>query len=90
MGLLRFLLITIFVLYIVRVLARIFLPFLFRKAAERMTENMNGQGGQQQRNYQTTQRKPEGTISVDYIPPQEKKKPKLDKAGDFVDYEEVK
>lgn len=55
-----------------------------------MTENMNNQSGQQQRNYQSTQRKPEGTISVDYIPPQEKKKPKLDKAGDFVDYEEVK
>jgi hypothetical protein len=34
--------------------------------------------------------KPEGTISVDYVPPQPKKKPKLDSAGDFVDYEEIK
>ena len=89
MGLLRFLFITICVIYILRVLGRLFMPYLFKKAAEKMTEKMNNQAGQQA-NYQSTNKKPEGTISVDYVPPKEKKKPKLDNAGDFVDYEEVK
>nr|MBC7613442.1 DUF4834 family protein [Pseudopedobacter sp.] len=90
MGLLRFLFITIIVIYIIRILARLFMPFLFRKAAEKMTEKMNNQSGQQQANYQSSNKKPEGTISVDYVPPKEKKKPKLDNAGDFVDYEDLK
>ena len=40
--------------------------------------------------YQSQSVKPEGTVSVDFVPPAPKKKPKLDNAGDFVDYEEVK
>ncbi len=42
--------------------------------------------GGQPRN-STTQ--PEGKITVDYIPPTEKKKPNLDKGGEFVDFVEV-
>ena len=34
--------------------------------------------------------KPQGTLSVDFVPPPPKKKPKLGKAGDFVEYEDVK
>jgi len=47
---------------------------------------------QQQPAYQQTNNpeKPEGTLSVDFVPPTPKKKPKLDQAGDFVDYEDVK
>lgn len=41
---------------------------------------------QQQQNYS---RKPEGSISIDYMPKKEKKG-NADKLGDFVDYEEVK
>ncbi|KHJ39085.1 hypothetical protein PBAC_06850 [Pedobacter glucosidilyticus] len=84
-GLLKFIIITICVLYILRVLARIFLPFLFKKAIHKMQEKMQ----QQQGGAYQQQTKPEGKITVDYIPPQ-KKEPKLDNAGDFVDYEEVK
>ena len=88
MGLLKFLIIAICVLYIIRVLARIFLPFLFKKAVHKMKEKMS----QQQQAYQQTNNpeKPEGTLSVDFVPPTPKKKPKLDQAGDFVDYEDVK
>ena len=69
-------------------LARIFLPFLFKKAVHKMKEKMS----QQQQAYQQTNNpeKPEGTLSVDFVPPTPKKKPKLDQAGDFVDYEDVK
>ena len=88
MGLLKFLIIAICVLYIIRVLARIFLPFLFKKAVHKMKEKMS----QQQQAYQQTNNpeKPEGPLSVDFVPPTPKKKPKLDQAGDFVDYEDVK
>lgn len=88
MGLLKFLIIAICVLYIIRMLARIFLPFLFKKAVHKMKEKMS----QQQQAYQQTNNpeKPEGTLSVDFVPPTPKKKPKLDQAGDFVDYEDVK
>ncbi|MFC5282556.1 DUF4834 family protein [Pedobacter alpinus] len=90
MGFIRFLIIAIFVIYILRVLARIFLPFLFKKVVNNMQEKMNKQqAGYQQ--YQQKNSKPEGTLSVDYVPPTNPvKKPRLDNAGDFVDYEEVK
>ena len=54
-----------------------------------MQEKMNNQ----QQNYadnRNASAKPEGTLSVDFVPPLSKKKPKLDNAGDFVDYEEIK
>jgi len=84
MGLIRFLFIAISVIYILKALARIFLPYIFNKAVHKMAQ-------QQQANQQQTQSaKPEGTISVDFVPPNAPKKPKLDQAGDFVDYEELK
>lgn len=43
---------------------------------------MSGQQQQQQR-------KPDGKISIDYMPPQPKTG-NTDKLGDFVDYEEMK
>lgn len=90
MGLLKFLIIAICVLYLVRALARIFLPFLFKKVVNNMQEKMNNQQEANQR-YNGNSQKPEGTISVDYVPPVKPAKvPKLDNAGDFVDYEEVK
>ena len=100
-GLLKFLLITICALYLIKALARIFLPFLFKKAMDKMQEKMNQQtsrngGGFQYREYrfggnnQSQQPKPEGKISVDYVPPTAKKSPNLDKGGEFVDFEEIK
>lgn len=93
-SLLKFLLITICVLYLLRILARIFLPFLFKKAIHKMQEKMNQQGGSfQYKTYHYTSRqnqKTEGEISVDYVPPTSKKRPNLDRGGEFVDFEEVK
>ncbi|MDA9554680.1 DUF4834 family protein [Pelobium sp.] len=89
MGLLRFLIITICIIYIIRMLGRIFLPYLFKTAVNKMQDKMNQQQ-QAYQQYQSQSAKPEGTVSVDFVPPAPKKKPKLDNAGDFVDYEEVK
>jgi hypothetical protein len=83
MLLIRFLIISICVLYIIRSLMRYLIPALFQSVI-----NKAQQQAQQQQNYREP-RKPEGAIKVDYIP--EGNKSKLpDSEGEFVDYEEVK
>jgi len=83
MGLIKFLIFAILILYVVKMLAKIFLPFLFKKVVNKMQNNMDNQSSNQAR-------KPEGTISVDYVPPVVKKQPKEKGNDDFIPYEEVK
>jgi len=79
MILIRFLLISICILYIVRAIMRFLLPFLFQSVVNK---------AQQQQNYKRPEQ-PTGRIKVDYIP--EGKKSNIpDSEGEFVDYEEVK
>jgi len=56
-----------------------------------MLKNMFGTMQQQAANagQQQHSSKPEGSISIDYMPKKEKKG-NADKLGDFVDYEEIK
>lgn len=84
MILIRFLIIAICVLYIVRSLARIFLPMLFQGIINKAQQQQ-----QYKQNYQQQPNRPEGRIKVDYIPPTPKNTIP-DSEGDFVDYEEVK
>lgn len=84
MILLRFLFITICVLWLLKMVARLLLPMLFQKVVRKAQQ----QTGPHHQQYHSSK---EGEIHVDYIPPQKTKKPiKIDKAGDFVDYEEIK
>lgn len=84
MLLIRFLIISICVLYIIRSLMRYLIPALFQSVINKAQQ----QAQQQQPNYHQ-QRKPDGKVKVDYIP--EGRKSKLpDSEGEFVDYEEVK
>lgn len=55
---------------------------LFGSLASKMQQQASGQA-------QQPKRKPEGSISIDYMPPKPNQG-KTDKLGDFVDYEEVK
>lgn len=80
MGLLKFLFISILILWLLKMVARLLLPVLFRKMVSKAQNHANQQ-------YQ--QPRADGKIRVDYMPPRPKDA-KLDKAGDFVDYEEVK
>jgi hypothetical protein len=82
MGLLKFLFIAILVLWIIRTLIRLIFPVMLKNAFG----NMQNQGAGQQ---QQQQSRPEGSISIDYMPKKDKKG-NADKLGDFVDYEEVK
>jgi hypothetical protein len=84
MGLLRFLFIAIFILWVLRLIARLLMPFLFQQVVKKAQQQAGGQSHQQE------SRKPEGTIHVDYIPPERKEPVPSDKGGDFVDYEEIK
>jgi len=80
MEFIRFLFITILVLYIIRSIARLLLPMLFQSVVNKAQE------GQQQQ--YRSQKAPEGKVKVDYIP--EKKSSIPDSEGDFIDYEELK
>jgi len=82
MALLKFIFITILVLWTLRLLIRLLLPILFNNLAGKMQQQAAGQ--QQQRRPRS-----EGSISIDYMPPKPDQS-KTDKLGDFVDYEEVK
>jgi hypothetical protein len=81
--LLSFLITAILVLYIIRALARIFLPMFFQNVVNK---------AQQQQNYQQntrSQSKPKAGVKVDFIP-KGKKGSVPDSEGEFVDYEEIK
>ncbi|MGV3686059.1 MAG: DUF4834 family protein [Daejeonella sp.] len=82
MALLKFLFITICVLWLLRIIARLLLPIFFQKMMTK-TQNQANQRYQQQHHP-----KPDGRIRVDYMPPKEKSRG--DNAGDFVEYEEIK
>jgi hypothetical protein len=80
MKLLQFLFTAILILWLIRLLLRVIFPVVVRSAFGKMQDQ-----GQNSQN-----RRPEGSISIDYMPPQDKKKGNADKLGEFVDYEEVK
>lgn len=87
MGLIKFLIVTILILWLIRMLVRLIFPLLLKN----MVNKMQGQATQSRYNPNQRQesKKPEGSISIDYMPPQAKTG-KTDKLGDFVEYEEVK
>lgn len=66
-------------------IARAVLPLLFKKMVSKAQEHVNSQFRQQEQ-----PRRPTGKISVDYVPPKDKEARAADKAGEFIEYEEVK
>ncbi len=94
MGLLKFLLIAIAVLWLVRVVARLLFPWAMRKMAEKVM----GDAQRQHQHRNTTfrgakpheRRQPDGKVRIDYMPPQNKPKSGAKNAGEFVDFEEIK
>lgn len=80
--LLEILFFIIVILSLIRMIIRMLLPFLFQQVVNKAQQHSNPSNRQYDR-------KPEGSIHVDYIPPQKESTP-IDKAGDFIDYEEIK
>lgn len=83
MGLIRFIFYLLFIWFIIRLLARLFMPIIIQKVVQKAGNQFNRQYGQPD-----APRRPEGSIEVDYVPPAAKKKTDT-KDGEFVDYEEV-
>lgn len=85
MGLIKFIFITIMVLWLIRLLLRLIFPLVLKNMFSKMQQTAADPRQQQQQR----RRAPEGSINIDYVPPQPKKG-NADKLGDFVEYEEVK
>ncbi len=83
MLLIRFLLISICVLYIIRSLMRYLIPVLFESVVNKAQQQ------HQQQQQQRQPKRPDGAVKVDYIP-EGKKSSVPDSEGEFIDYEEVK
>ena len=94
MGLLKFLFITIAVLWLVRVVARLLFPWAMRKMAEKVMGNAQQQYQHRNTTFRGTntheRRQPDGKVRIDYMPPQDKPKNGAKSAGEFVDFEEIK
>jgi len=86
MGLIKFIFITIMVLWLIRLLLRLVFPLVLKSIFGKMQQSAGNPMQQQQ---QQRRSGPEGSISIDYMPPRPKQG-NADKLGDFVDYEEVK
>lgn len=88
--LLKFLLIAICVIWLLRLVARFLFPWAVRKASERMMDDARQQfQGAQQQYDRRSGRKADGKVHIDYIPPKEKSGNGSRNAGEFVDFEEV-
>ena len=82
MGFLKVLIIIICILWLIRVVVRLALPLLFQNIVKKAQDQANQHAQRQQ------YKKPDGKISVDYIPPTPKSKGSS--GGEFVEYEEIK
>ncbi len=84
-GFLRTILIILLVYYGVKILARIFAPYLVQYMSKKMQDRF-GQQFQQQQN--TDRNRPrEGETVIDKMPYQQKTSDK--KVGEYIDYEEI-
>ena len=84
MGFLRTVLIIMLIYYGIKILSRLFAPYLMRYMSKKMQERFGGQFQQQQ---QPNQRQKEGETVIDKIPQSPKSSDK--KVGEYVDYEEI-
>ncbi len=89
MSFLKFIMITLLVLWLIRILLRLVFPMMLRNIFGKMQQQQQQQQSTGGRSAPREPKKPEGSISIDYMPPIPKQG-NTDKLGDFVDYEEVK
>ncbi len=84
-GFVRTILIILLVWYGVKIVSRIFAPYLMRYVAKKAEQKFGQPFGQAQKPKQEKQ--PEGEISIDKSPMQTKTSNK--DVGEYVDYEEI-
>ena len=84
-GLLKTILIIILVYYTLKLLARIFAPFLLKYAARKFEEKFGN--GYNYSSKHTDKNQKEGETVIDSIPHQQQKSNK--KVGEYIDFEEI-
>ena len=85
-GLIRTILIIMSVYFGIKILARLFAPFLMKFVAKKAEQRFGDQFGQFQGKKPQEAPKKEGEITIDKIP---KTKTSNKNVGDYVDYEEI-
>lgn len=85
MGLLRTILIILLVYYGIKILSRIFAPYLIRYMSKKMQERFGGHFQQQQN--QSEPKYKEGETVIDKVPKQDTSSNK--NVGEYIDYEEI-
>lgn len=85
-GLIRMILIILLVYFGVKILARLFMPFLLRFVAKKAEQRFGDQFGQFQQKGRQEAKKTEGEVTIDKIP---KTKSSNKNVGDYVDFEEI-
>ncbi|MCK0124172.1 DUF4834 family protein [Gelidibacter sp. F2691] len=83
-GFLRTILIILLVWYGIKILMRLFAPYVVRYMSKKMQERFSGQFQQQQ---EERKRPKEGETIIDKIP--ERRQTSDKKVGEYVDYEEI-
>lgn len=83
-GFLRTILVILLVWYGVKILLKIFAPYLVRYMSKKMQERFGGQFQQQQQQQNGPK---EGETVIDKIPQQRQTSDK--KVGEYIDYEEI-
>ncbi|MBO6880101.1 DUF4834 family protein [Winogradskyella sp.] len=89
MGLLRTILIILLIWFGLKILTRLFAPFLMRFVAKKAEEKFGEQfGGFQNQSQQREEKKRrEGETVIDKMP--EQNKSSNEKVGEYIDYEEI-
>jgi hypothetical protein len=89
MGLLRTILIILLVWYGIKILARLFAPFLMKYVAKKAEKRFGQQFGgfQNQSQQRNAQKQREGETVIDKMP--ERHKSSNEKVGEYIDYEEI-
>ncbi|WP_340074019.1 DUF4834 family protein [Leptobacterium sp. I13] len=88
MGILRTLFIIVLVYYFLKILGKVFGPILFKHAAKKMEKRYN----QRYNDYQpeTNAKAKEGETVIDKQPePMQKRSKEKEKAGEYIDFEEI-
>ena len=85
-GFVRMILIILLVYFGVKILARLFAPFLIKFVAKKAEQRFGDQFGGFQKQSQQEKPKKEGEVTIDKIP---KTKTSNKDVGDYVDYEEI-
>ncbi|HYH55734.1 MAG TPA: DUF4834 family protein [Anseongella sp.] len=88
MKFIQFLIVFFAIFFLVRLLFRALLPGLLRMAARKMSSQFSRQYQQYE---EPAQQQKVGDVKVEYVPPKKKEKTAAGKkAGDFIEFEELK